>query len=85
MSYRSEMEVRSHVALRGFDDSFIQGEGNCESALVEYDNDDDGPALDHVESSHELISSLIRGVIRGQVTGREEKSKMRLQKNFSGY
>jgi hypothetical protein len=68
MSYRSEKEVRTHVALRGFDDSFIQGEGNCEPALVENDNDDDGPALNHAESSNELISSLIRGVIHGQVT-----------------
>jgi hypothetical protein len=63
------------VALRGFDDSFIQGEGNCEPALVENDNDDDDPALNHAESSNELISSLIRGVIHGQVTGREEEEK----------
>jgi hypothetical protein len=47
---------------------------------------DDGAALDHAESSHELISSLIRGVIHGQVTGsREEESKLRLQNNFLGY
>jgi hypothetical protein len=53
MSYRSEKVVRTHVALRGFDDSFIQGEGNCEPALLENDNDDDGPALNHAESSNE--------------------------------
>jgi hypothetical protein len=63
------------MALRGFDDSFIQGEGNCEPTLVENDNNNDGPSLDHAESSHELISSLIRGVIHGQVTGREEEEK----------
>jgi hypothetical protein len=73
------------VALRGFDDSFIQGEGNCEPALVENDNDDDGPALDHAESSNELISSLIRDVIHGQVTGREEEEQNAIEKNFSGY
>jgi hypothetical protein len=75
MSYRSEKEVRTHMALRGFDDSFIQGEGNCEPTLVENDNNNDGPSLDHAESSHELISSLIRGVIHGHVTGREEEEK----------
>jgi hypothetical protein len=85
MSYRSEKEVRTHVALRGFDDSFIQGEGNCELALVENDNDDDGPALDHVDTSHELISSPIKGVIHGQVTGREEEEQNATTKNFSGY
>jgi hypothetical protein len=68
MSYQSEKEIRTHVALRGFDDSFIQGEGNCKPALVENDNDGDGPALDHAESSNELISLLIRGVIHGQGT-----------------
>jgi hypothetical protein len=63
------------VALRGFDDCFIQGEGNCKPTLVENDNDDDGPTLGHAESSNELISSLIRGVIHGQVTGRGEEEK----------
>jgi hypothetical protein len=47
MSYRSEKEVRTHVALRGFDESFIQGEGNCEPSLVENGNDD-GTAIDHM-------------------------------------
>lgn len=59
------------MALRGFDESFIQGEGNCEPSLVENDNHD-GAAVDHAESSHELISSLIRGVIHGEVTGRNK-------------
>jgi hypothetical protein len=67
MSYRSENEVRTHVATREFDESFIEGEGNCEPPLVETEVGD-GAALDHAESSHELISSLIRGVIHGQVT-----------------
>jgi hypothetical protein len=72
MSYRSEKEVRTHVALRAFDESFIEGEGNCETPLVETEIDD-GAALYHAESSHELISSLIRGVMHGQVTGSKEE------------
>jgi hypothetical protein len=59
------------VALRGFDESFIEGEGSCEPPLVQ-NVIDDGTALDHAESSHELISSLIIGVIHRQVTRREE-------------
>jgi hypothetical protein len=74
MSYRSEKEVRTHVALRGFDESFIEGEGNCEPLLVETEIDD-GVPLDHAESSHELIFALIRGVIHGQVTGSREEDE----------
>jgi hypothetical protein len=55
MSYRSEKEVRTHVALRGFDESLIKGEGNCEPPLVETEIDD-GAAVYHAESLHELIS-----------------------------
>jgi hypothetical protein len=40
MSYRSEKEVRAHVALRWFDESFIEGEGNCKPPLVETEIDD---------------------------------------------
>jgi hypothetical protein len=36
---------------------------------------DDGAAVDHAESSHELISSLIRDVIHGQVTGSREEDE----------
>jgi hypothetical protein len=44
---------------------------------------DDGATLDDTESSDELISSLIRGVMHGQMTGsREEDEKLRLQKTF---
>jgi hypothetical protein len=74
MSYRSEKEVRAHVALRWFDESFIEGEGNCKPPLVETEIDD-GAAVDHAESSYELISSLIRDVIHGQVTGSREEDE----------
>jgi hypothetical protein len=74
MSYQSEKEVRTHVELRGLNESFIEGEGNCEPQLVETEIDD-GAALDHAESSHELISSLIRGVIHGKVTGSREEDE----------
>jgi hypothetical protein len=61
------------VALRGFDESFIE-EGNCEHPLVQNEIDY-GAALDHAESSHELISSLIKGVILGEVTGSREEDE----------
>jgi hypothetical protein len=54
MSYQSEKEVGTHVALRGFDESFIEGGGNCEPPLVQNEIDD-GAAIDHAKSSHELI------------------------------
>jgi len=72
MSYRTQKEVRTHVALRGFDESFIQGEGNGPPLLVEKDNADEG-ARDHADGSHELISSLISGVVHGEVIGNDEE------------
>jgi len=60
------------VALRGFDESFIQGEGNGLPLLVEKDNADEG-TRDHADGSHELISSLISGVVHGEVIGNDEE------------
>lgn len=71
MSYRTKNEVRAHVAQRGFDDSFIQGEGNGQP-LVERDNPNE-EARGHADGSHELVSSLIRGVIHGEVIGNGEE------------
>ena len=72
MSYRTQKEVRTHVALRGFDESFIQGEGNGPPLLVEKDNADEG-VRDHADGSHKLISSLISGVVHGEVIGNDEE------------
>ena len=71
MSYRTKKEVQTHVAQRGFDDSFIRGEGNGQP-LVERDSVDEG-TRGHADSSHELISSLISGVIHGEVRGNDEE------------
>ena len=71
MSYRTKKEVQIHMAQRGFDDSFIRGEGNGEP-LVERDNADEG-TRGHVDGSHELVSSLISGVIHGEVIGNDEE------------
>ena len=59
------------MALRGFDESFIQGEGN-QPLLVEEENTDEA-ARDHADGSYELISSLISGVIHGEVIGNDDK------------
>ena len=72
MSYQTQKEVRTHVALRGFDESFIQGEGNGQPLLVEKDNADEG-ARGHADGSHELISSLISGVVHREVIGNDEE------------
>ena len=52
MSYRTQKEVRTHVALRGFDESFIQGEGNGQPLLVEKDNADESLHLDSCTDLH---------------------------------
>ena len=72
MSYGTQKEVRTHMAVRGFDESFIQGEGNGPPLLVEKDNADEG-MRDHADGSHELISSLINGVVHGEVIGNDEE------------
>ncbi|RLM66420.1 uncharacterized protein C2845_PM16G03270 [Panicum miliaceum] len=75
MSCRTQKEVRTHVALRGFDGSFIQREGNGQPFLVEnenYSSTDEG-ARGHADGTHELISSLISSVIHGEVIGNDEE------------
>lgn len=52
--------------------------------LVENDNDD-GVVLELAWSSHELISSLIKGVIQGQVVEREEDKQNATKNHFLVY
>jgi hypothetical protein len=80
MSYRIKREVQTHVAQRGFDDSFIPGEGNGQP-LVERDNADEG-IRGHADGSHRLVSSLISGVIHGEVVGNDEEEPNESAKFF---
>ena len=74
MSYINQKDVRCHLVLRGFDESFIE-EGNAEDLVAcpqednpaegEYDDGETGDA----PASKELISALIRGAIHGELTG----------------
>ena len=73
MSYRNQKDVRCHLVLRGFDESFIEGNAEDLVACPQDDNPvegeyDDGKIGD-APASKELISALIRGAIHGELTG----------------
>ena len=87
MSYRNQKDVRCHLVLRGFDESFIE-EGNAEDLVAcpqednpaegEYDDGETGDA----PASKELISALIRGAIHGELTGSGDEEPNESAKNF---
>jgi hypothetical protein len=66
MAYRTWSEVQSHLLARGFDANFIQGEGNGN------DSDEDNHCNKDTTGGggfvKDLVSSLIRGAIHGEIT-----------------
>lgn len=90
MSFRTEKEVRSHLVLRGFDESFIIGEGNGQ-AIVQKDvtitsrgDIDDECTEGDAAGARDLISSLISGAIHGEL-GNIDEVPMRMQKKIISY
>jgi hypothetical protein len=67
IAYRTWSEVQCHLLARGSDANFIQGEGNGN------DSDEDNHCNEDVIgdgcSIKDLVSSLIRGVIHGEIIG----------------
>jgi len=87
MSYRNQKDVRCHLVLRGFDETFIK-EGNVKDLVAcpqednpaegEYDDGETGDA----PASKELISALIRGAIHGELTGSGDEEPNESVNNF---
>jgi hypothetical protein len=67
MAYRTRSEVQSHLLARGFDANFIQGEGNGNDS--DEDNHCNEDIIGDGGSIKDLVSSLIRGAIHGEITG----------------
>ena len=74
MSYKTRCEVQSHLILREFDESFIQGEDHGEHSGE--DNIDEGVGDEDVthdgHAVRNLISTLIKGTIHGDITSDHE-------------
>ena len=70
MNYRTKIEVESHLFTRGFDESFIDelddSNEDDNAAVVE-----DGASNDR-SGMNELVSTLIRGTIHGDIVGTKE-------------
>ena len=73
MSYLIVAEVTNHLILRGFAESFIQGEGerkySDESSTENDDTIDDGACMS------DLVSTLIKGTIHGGIEEPNESAK----------
>jgi len=67
MSFRTKSEVQSHLISRGFDASFIQGE--LDGVDSDEDNTCDEGGTGDGGSVTDLVSSLIRGTIHGEIIG----------------
>jgi hypothetical protein len=80
MPYRIRYEVESHLLARGFDANFIQGEGNGN------DSDEDNHCNEDTRgdggSIKDLVSSLIRGAIHGEISGANNEQLNEYAKAF---
>jgi hypothetical protein len=78
--YITQSEIQRHLLSRGFDDSFIKGEG------VGHDSYDDNACNDDVAgdggSIKDLVSSLIKGAIHGEIIGTNNKEPNERAKTF---
>jgi len=75
MSFRKRSDVQNHLLWKGFDESFIQEqESICEGSAI--DDDDD---VDDRAGTTELLHSLIRGTIRGEI---DEEQPNEMAKKF---
>ena len=75
MSFRKRSDVQNHLLRKGFDESFIrEQESICEGSAI--DDDDD---VDDKAGTIELLHSLIRGTIRGEI---DEEQPNEMAKKF---
>jgi len=77
MSFRKRSDVQNHLLRKGFDESFIrEQESICEGSAINDDDDDD---VDDRAGTTELLHSLIRGTIRGEI---DEEQPNEMAKKF---
>jgi len=77
MSFRKRSDVQNHLLRKGFDESFIrEQESICEGSAIDDDDDDD---VDDRAGTTELLHSLIRGTIRGEI---DEEQPNEMAKKF---
>ena len=76
MSFRKRSDVQNHLLRKGFDESFIrEQESICEGSAIDDDDDD----VDDRAGTTELLHSLIRGTIRGEI---DEEQPNEMAKKF---
>ena len=74
MSFRKRSDVQNHLLRKGFDESFIrEQESICEGSAIDDDDVDDRAG------TTELLHSLIRGTIRGEI---DEEQPNEMAKKF---
>jgi hypothetical protein len=67
MAYITRYEVQNHLLPRGFDANFIQVEGNGND--LDEDNHCNKDTTGDGGSVKDLVSSLVRNAIHGEITG----------------
>jgi hypothetical protein len=83
MSYRTQSEVEKHLVDRGFAESFIPAENNNVEGSVDEDKGfgKDGATSDGA-SMKDLVSTLIRGAIHGEIVGKNSEEPNDQAKSF---
>ena len=83
MSYETVNEVRSHLLHRGFSESFILGEGEEKDSFggISERVDNEGGTGDR-DSVKDMMESLIRGLIHGEIMGTESEEPNESAKTF---
>lgn len=79
--YRKQSEVQKHLLSRGFDSEFIKGEGEGDGKELDEDNACDEGTGDG-GSINDLVSSLIRGAIHGEIIGTSNEEPNESAKTF---
>jgi hypothetical protein len=83
MSYRTQPEVEKHLVDRGFAESFIPAKNNNVEGSVD---EDEGFGKDGVTSDgasmKDLVSTLIRGAIHGEIVGKNNEEPNDQAKSF---
>jgi hypothetical protein len=76
MTFRKWSDVQKHLLRKGFDEGFIrEQESICDGLAI----DDDDDVVDDRAATTELVHSLIRGSIRGEI---DEEQPNEMAKKF---
>ncbi|WVZ49340.1 hypothetical protein U9M48_000708 [Paspalum notatum var. saurae] len=80
MLFESRIIVQKHVINRGFDESFIKGEG-----IGDYEEEDNNGVLEQTGDGagiNEMLSTLIKGAIHGEIKSTDEQPNEQAKKFF---